>query len=246
MEIKLGDFGLAAKLLEDDDRRYTVCGTPNYIAPEVLEQKGHSYAVDMWALGVLVFTLIVGIPPFETPHVKTTYKLIKDVKFTFPEDIPISSDARDLIGNLLLYDTSERLDLLKVVNHPFMAIPAPDLLPLSTLSCPPSAAYIRQYIKKESIDVITAEVTKREYDQLDEQLNKSTGREDLNQQFIENKSKDETKSETSKNTSIDNYRTIERFIDYSAKYGIGYIFDNKDIGVLFNDHTSLLHPYLSP
>ena len=67
MEVKIGDFGLATKLEFDGERKRTICGTPNYIAPEVLEGKhGHSYEVDIWSLGVIIYTLIYGKPPFET------------------------------------------------------------------------------------------------------------------------------------------------------------------------------------
>jgi len=54
MEIKIGDFGLATKLEFPGERKRTICGTPNYIAPEVLEGKGHSYEVDIWSLGVIM------------------------------------------------------------------------------------------------------------------------------------------------------------------------------------------------
>jgi len=62
MQLKLGDFGLAAKLEFDGDRRKTICGTPNYIAPEVLEGKstGHSYEADIWSFGVILYTLCIG------------------------------------------------------------------------------------------------------------------------------------------------------------------------------------------
>lgn len=61
MELKLGDFGLATKLDFSKQKRYTVCGTPNYIAPEVLNGKcGHSFEVDIWSLGVIIYTLIFG------------------------------------------------------------------------------------------------------------------------------------------------------------------------------------------
>ena len=91
MEIKVGDFGLATKLDFDGERKRTICGTPNYIAPEVLEGKGgHSYEVDIWSLGVIIYTLIIGKPPFETTDVKATYKRIKENNYSFPEHVPIS------------------------------------------------------------------------------------------------------------------------------------------------------------
>ena len=54
MEIKLGDFGLATKIEIEGEKKRTICGTPNYIAPEILESKGHSYEVDLWSLGVIL------------------------------------------------------------------------------------------------------------------------------------------------------------------------------------------------
>lgn len=71
MEIKLCDFGLAVQLESFDERRMTVCGTPNYIAPEVLRHEmGHSFEVDVWALGIIMYALLVGKPPFETNDIK--------------------------------------------------------------------------------------------------------------------------------------------------------------------------------
>jgi len=61
MRIKIGDFGLASRLDFEGEKKRTICGTPNYIAPEILESsKGHSYEVDIWSLGVIIYTLSIG------------------------------------------------------------------------------------------------------------------------------------------------------------------------------------------
>lgn len=101
MKLKLGDFGLSAKLLDDSERRKTACGTPNYMAPELINHMladGHSYEVDIWAIGVVIYTLVFGRPPFETSEIKTTMERIKRGLYTFPADKDLGSEElRDLI-----------------------------------------------------------------------------------------------------------------------------------------------------
>jgi polo-like kinase 1 len=75
-DLKIGDFGLACQVAFEGERKRTLCGTPNYIAPEVLGQRGHSYEVDVWSVGVILYTMLVGKPPFETSDVKTTCVLL--------------------------------------------------------------------------------------------------------------------------------------------------------------------------
>merc|ERR1712088_717777 len=86
MEIKLGDFGLATKVDYEGERKRTLCGTPNYIAPEVLTKKGHGFEVDIWSTGCIMYTLLVGKPPFETNSLKETYSRIKKNEYIIPED----------------------------------------------------------------------------------------------------------------------------------------------------------------
>jgi len=144
MEIKIGDFGLATKLEFDNEKKRTICGTPNYIAPEVLEGKGHSYEVDIWLLGVVIYTMLIGKPPFETPDVKTTYKKIRMNNYSFPEHIRISDNARNLITRIFNLDPSKRPTIPEIYAHPFLnSGPIPKTLPLSTLACPPSASYLK-------------------------------------------------------------------------------------------------------
>jgi serine/threonine protein kinase len=81
LNMKIGDFGLAANIKHDGERKRTICGTPNYIAPEVLfdTENGHSYEVDIWSLGVIMYTLIVGKPPFQTKEVNAIYKYLEPI-----------------------------------------------------------------------------------------------------------------------------------------------------------------------
>lgn len=141
MEVKLGDFGLASKLDFDGEKKRTICGTPNYIAPEVLEGKtGHSYEVDVWSLGVIIYTLIIGKPPFETSDVKTTYRKIRMNQYSFPDNVPISDDAKDLIQKILIGEPSARPTLDEILNHSFFkSAQIPKTLPPSFLACPPSS-----------------------------------------------------------------------------------------------------------
>jgi len=124
MELKCGDFGLATKLDFDGDKKRTICGTPNYIAPEILDGKsGHSYEVDIWSTGVIIYTMLFGKPPFETNDVKTTYNRIKKNQFSFPENVKASKEVKDLISKILVSEPSERLSLVEILEHDFFKIP---------------------------------------------------------------------------------------------------------------------------
>ncbi|XP_056447694.1 cGMP-dependent protein kinase 2 [Gadus chalcogrammus] len=110
--VKLVDFGFAKKI-KSGQRTWTFCGTPEYVAPEVILNKGHSFSVDFWSLGILVFELLIGSPPFSGSDQMMTYTLIlKGVeKMDFPKKI--SKRPEDLIRKLCRRNPVERLGNLK-------------------------------------------------------------------------------------------------------------------------------------
>lgn len=151
LEIKIGDFGLAAKLDFIGEKRGTICGTPNYIAPEVLNSKlcGHSFEADIWSIGVILYALLVGRPPFETKDVKNTYRRIRAVDYSIPEDADLSSEARSLIKDILVIHPFSRPSLDDILKHPFMTkSKIPPQLPSSSLTSSPDDVFIAQYQKK--------------------------------------------------------------------------------------------------
>ncbi|BAO37892.1 Cell cycle serine/threonine-protein kinase cdc5/MSD2 [Kluyveromyces marxianus] len=129
--LKIGDFGLAAVLANDKERKYTICGTPNYIAPEVLTGKhtGHSYEVDIWSIGVMLYALLFGKPPFQAKEVETIYERIKCRDFSFPADKPVSSDAKNLISHILQLNPAARPSLYEITDSVWFRNTFPPKLP---------------------------------------------------------------------------------------------------------------------
>ncbi|KAJ5765772.1 hypothetical protein N7520_005331 [Penicillium odoratum] len=127
MNIKVGDFGLAAMILSDKDakRRNTLCGTPNYIAPEVLDKSkgGHTQKVDIWSLGVICFAMLTGFPPFQSKTQEEIYKKVRNLAYVWPKDSEnnnhIPEEAKDLVSACLNLVDEERPDPDDIVEHPF-------------------------------------------------------------------------------------------------------------------------------
>ncbi|KAM9386894.1 serine/threonine-protein kinase DCLK3 [Phaethornis superciliosus] len=119
--LKLADFGLAKQVTKPI---FTVCGTPTYVAPEILAEKGYGLEVDMWAAGVILYILLCGFPPFRSQErdQEELFKIIQlgHYEFLSPYWDNISAAAKDLITRLLIVDPQKRYTARQVLQHPWI------------------------------------------------------------------------------------------------------------------------------
>jgi serum/glucocorticoid-regulated kinase 2 len=120
--VKLTDFGLSKRFTKPGEKAETFCGTPEYLAPEVIIGIPHDKAVDWWSVGILLYEMMVGLPPFYSENVNLMYDLIQKSELRIPAFV--SFDARDLITKLLRRDPNTRLgsasdDCDPIKKHPF-------------------------------------------------------------------------------------------------------------------------------
>jgi len=117
------DFGLA-KYVKKGLLTKTACGTPGYVAPEILQMQRYNSQVDMWAVGVILYILLCGFPPFVEKNLKALYKLIKSGKFSFPSPYwnNVSKEAKDCIVRLLHVDPQERLSPTALLKHDWISM----------------------------------------------------------------------------------------------------------------------------
>ncbi|XP_018680851.2 serine/threonine-protein kinase Aurora-3 isoform X2 [Musa acuminata AAA Group] len=106
--------------IESNAKRHTMCGTIDYLAPEMVEKKEHDHAVDNWTLGILCYEFLYGVPPFEAEDEYGTFRRIMKVDLKFPSSPAVSVEAKDLICKLLVKDSSKRLSLQKILKHPWI------------------------------------------------------------------------------------------------------------------------------
>jgi len=121
INVKIIDFGLA---VQSEQKLHQPCGTPNYIAPEIVKNEPYHSAVDIWALGVILYFLLSGTNPFLGAYVNNQelYKSIKKAKVTFPEKHwrKVSEESKDLIQHMLQKRTQKRYTAEKILNHPWI------------------------------------------------------------------------------------------------------------------------------
>lgn len=121
-ELKIADFGWSVHA--PNQRRETLCGTLDYLPPEMIEHKPHDTAVDIWSLGVLTYEFLVGKPPFEAEDQKQTTRNICKIAMEYPDYV--MPEARDIISKLLVHDADKRMSLDEVLVHPWILNNAPE------------------------------------------------------------------------------------------------------------------------
>lgn len=115
-EIKIADFGWSVHA--PSSRRKTLCGTLDYLPPEMVENRSHDEKVDHWTIGILMYEFLVGSPPFETQNQQDTYRKITRVDMTFPAHV--STNARDLVRKFLQYNSANRIPFEEALKHPWI------------------------------------------------------------------------------------------------------------------------------
>ena len=124
--LKIIDYGLA-KMLDDGQETTSFCGTPEYLAPEMITQSGHDKSVDWWAVGILIYEMLIGVTPFFNKNKNMLLMKIRNSKVVFPDrkkyKIDFSDSIMDLICRLLDKDKTTRLgskdDFVEILQHPY-------------------------------------------------------------------------------------------------------------------------------
>lgn len=126
--LKIIDFGLA-KMLDSDSTTKTYCGTPEYLAPEMISQVGHNFSVDWWALGILIYEMRIGVTPFFNKNKNLLLTKIQRAKVIFPDkekyNLDYSDEFVDIVEKLLHKNQKQRLgnenDVHEILAHPWFA-----------------------------------------------------------------------------------------------------------------------------
>ena len=220
-ELKIGDFGKIA-LMEDKDRRYTVCGTYNYMAPEIFEndRKGYSFEVDIWSVGIIMYQLLTGKLPFNGEN---NDEIQKNILSFQPESLNtsgLSLISADLIKQILVKDPKKRPGITQIVYHYFF-----------------HDTEFPKFITPEILNKIEKEEKEKNNEKGEEKIEKL--KMQLNNLIVDNIPKIEY--ENIKNYVIKEYNdAYEHYISYchnSLKHNYCYFeFNNEIIGIIINDN----------
>jgi calcium/calmodulin-dependent protein kinase I len=119
--VKIADFGLS-KMFNNDEELMTSCGTPGYVAPEVLMCESYDKSVDMWGIGIITYILLAGYPPFYAENDTALFEKIMNAEYDFDDECwdDVSDLAKDFIRHLLVKDPKERYTAEQALKHPWL------------------------------------------------------------------------------------------------------------------------------
>ena len=255
MEVKIGDFGLSVSFAEN---KTSLCGTPNYVSPEIIAKRGHSIASEVWSIGCIVYALLCGKPPFDSDSVETTYKLITECQFRLPDTL--SPEAKDFLIKILKFDPRSRGTLedlsdrggessKSLLSHPFIAkgfIPS---------SLPPSAVNTVPDLSEKVVITIPDSPEKDELQGCSPGLRASLKRmkgffynrdeflfhviESL--QVFASSGNVATSSHPAQQSQFLRHIPlfVSKWVDYTNRFGFIFKLSDGSVGVLFNDATKL-------
>ena len=230
LTVKIGDFGLAIPF--DDNRKTSLCGTPNFISPEVLNGQGHSVESELWSVGCVVYALLCGNPPFHSQSKQKTFLLIKSHSFKIPPEL--SLQAAQFIMQLLDMDPLNRGNLNpagaahSLLGHPFLSEGfTPLRLPPSAVFQEPNWDQIRRESRWAGSARSAEAVNHRKFlERVDLQLQLFLRRKG---QVLEGKQ------------LVDRKKVpvfISRWVEYEKSYGFVFQLSDGGLGVLYKDDTN--------
>eukprot|EP01130_Rhizamoeba_saxonica_P000005 TRINITY_DN0_c2_g1_i2.p1 TRINITY_DN0_c2_g1~~TRINITY_DN0_c2_g1_i2.p1 ORF type:complete len:266 (+),score=80.95 TRINITY_DN0_c2_g1_i2:428-1225(+) len=125
--VKIADFGLS-KIFSGDEELMTSCGTPGYVAPEVLMCESYDKSVDMWGIGIITYILLAGYPPFYAENDTALFEKIMNAEYDFDDECwdDVTDEAKDFIEHLLVKEPSERFTAEESLEHPWLTTDAAD------------------------------------------------------------------------------------------------------------------------
>jgi len=252
LHVKIGDFGLATSVNFTGERKKTLCGTPNYIAPEILTKKGHSFEVDVWSIGCIIYTLLVGKAPFETKSLKETYAKIKNVEYSTPSHL--TSCAKSIINSIFQQDPTNRPEISHLLEHIFFKQGYhPSYLPESCLTTAPQ--FERMGASQNNNRRPLIESNAHNVNNVGEANELANNWHNDNEKMLKlvNELRDQISlviKATTDNLALNcddaedpasaPIYWISKWVDYSDKYGFAYQLCDNSFGALFNDGTQMI------
>ena len=168
--ICITDFGLCKEGLNETSQTNTFCGTPEYLAPEILLGNGYGFAVDWWSYGTLIYEMLLGLPPFFDNDVQTMYQKIVSNEVRFPKNTPPA--IKEFISLLLMKDPEERLTNPDVMmKHPFFKNMDFEMVKAKKIKPP----FIPNVTSKDDLAMISEEFLEETQDAINEELHGRTG-----------------------------------------------------------------------